>query len=247
MGKLIIATMIAVSSVFCCHAKEAITHSYKFKVRNWVPRIYDNMSSLGYRKYKLQQIDGVLDIEFTENNRPSIVVSDLVNKSHKINGKNITYTAKVNNDGDFEGPMTRVNLIGDNKTGKFTTASVVFYIDAEPSYNIGEDNEDNSLICTFAGKGTTSTKTIKAWERYTYTDNKGKTRSALRQVTLGKYRIITTLRGYDAGTLGCGCYAYGHTSPTRVAGALGPTDFVDDVASTWGAWRATYLQTYYIP
>lgn len=246
------ATLIAMMTLVvstCCHASytDKLIHGYKFRMTEYVPKIFDNMESLGYRRYVTQRIEGELDIEYIEGSRPAISIEDLVNKSHRINGEYVTYKTTVNNDGEIEGPITRVNLIGNNKTGKFTTASVVFYMDAEPSYNVGEDEEDNSLLCTFAGKGTTSIKTIKAWEKYSYTDSNGKTRSALRQVTLGSYRIISTLRGYNAGTLGCGCSAYGHVSPTRIAGALGPTDEVDDVAAIWGVWRASYLQTYYIP
>ena len=48
----------------------------------------------------------------------------------------------------------RFNAIGSNKTGKFKTASICFYIAAEPSYNIGEFDEDNALYVMLAGKGT---------------------------------------------------------------------------------------------
>ena len=119
----------------------------------------------------------------------------------------------------------------------------MFYVDAEPSYNKGEDNEDNSLLCTFAGKGTCKKRTVKAWQSYTYTDSKGKKRTAQRLVTLGKFDIINTMKGYNAGTLGCGCTAYGHISPTRKAAALAPSCTVDDVASTFGIWSATYVET----
>ena len=250
MVKQVLITAVVLCAVLSVNAKESITHEYKFKMINNIPKIYDNMQSLGYRKYTTQRISGLMDVTYfdDEYTRPTIALSELVNLSHKISGANVTYGATVNNDYEMEGvPTSRINLIGDNKKNKFTTASVVFYADMEPSYNVGEDDEDNSLLCTFAGKGTTSVKTIKAWEKYTYTDANGKKKAALRKVTLGKYRIITTMRGYNAGTLGCGCHAYGHVSPTRVAGALGPTDTVDDIAATWGTWRATYYQTYYIP
>jgi len=43
------------------------------------------------------------------------------------------------------------------------------------------------------------------------------------------------LTGYASGQLGCGCYAYGHVSPTRIYG----TDTVVDTAAVWGTWKAT--------
>ena len=40
------------------------------------------------------------------------------------------------------------------------------------------------------------------------------------------------IRGYVAGQLGCGCYAYGHVSPTRILG----TCTVVDTAAVWGTF-----------
>jgi len=40
------------------------------------------------------------------------------------------------------------------------------------------------------------------------------------------------VHGYVAGQLGCGCYAYGHTSPTRILG----TCTVVDTAAVWGTF-----------
>ena len=146
-------------------------------------------------------------------NFPEITFGQLINKSHKIGGKNITYAAAVS-----EAIYPRVNLIGDNKTGKFKTASVVFGLDAYPSYSLGEDDEDNSLVITLSGSGAT----------------------ALKKIAGAKVRIIKSLKGTFGGTLGCGCTAYGHISPTRVAGPNGPTDIVDDVAAVDGTWRAVW-------
>lgn len=42
------------------------------------------------------------------------------------------------------------------------------------------------------------------------------------------------LRGSVAGTLGCGCRAYGHVSPTRIFGS----GAVVDTAAVYGTWKA---------
>lgn len=103
-------------------------------------------------------------------------------------------------------PYPRFSAIGSNKTGKFNVASVCFGIEAEPSYNIGYMNEDNGLYLTLSGKG---------------------------KLAKNKFKQAS---GYAAGTIGCGCSAYGHTSPTRKIGYHGTTDVVDDVAAVHGRW-----------
>ena len=224
-----------------CQAKTT-THVYSLKISQYVPRIYDNTESKGYRQYELQQLAGYLYFSFYKGvSRPEIFITGLYNKTHKIGGNNITYETTVDNAGYQVYP--RVNLIGSNKTGKFNTVSCCFYVDADPSYNKGGDTEDNTLLCVFAGKGTTKTRTVKAWQEYTYKDARGKKRTGTKLVTLGKYRIINTIRGNNAGSIGCGCTEYGHISPTRVAGALAATSEVDDVAATYGTWSASYVGT----
>lgn len=112
----------------------------------------------------------------------NISFQDIVNYTHKLsNGKNVTYDAYV----DDEKPL-RVVAIGNNKTKRFNVASLCFSMIAEPSYNIGEVDEDTSLYVTLAGKGI---------------------------IRNGK---IHSASGNASGTLGCGCYDYGHTSPTRL-------------------------------
>lgn len=131
-----------------------------------------------------------------------------VNKTHKLsNGKNVTYRVELDSDACWP----KFNAIGSNKTGVFKTASVCFAIGAEPSYNIGEYDEDTSLFITLAGKG---------------------------KVT-AKGRIAAS--GYAAGSLGCGCMAYGHVSPTRKIGEHGVTAVVVDVAAVHGTWRMKFL------
>ena len=105
----------------------------------------------------------------------------------------------------------RFNLIGSNKTGVFKTPSVSFFLVMEPSYNIGALDEDNALYVMLSGKGTTAVQ-----------------------------GNVKTLTGNVAGTIGCGCTAYGHKSPTRVIGEFGATDNVDDVAAVYGTWKAVF-------
>ena len=57
---------------------------------------------------------------------------------------------------------------------------------AEPSYSIGEVDEDNTLMLQLSGHG-----------------------------TLNK-NVLRTLRGSVSGRIGCGCTDYGHISPTRL-------------------------------
>lgn len=243
--RTVFAILVGLATIWTCFAesKMTITHTYALTLKQQVPRIYDNTTSKGYRKYQSQSIKGYLHLSYPEDGegRPDIFITGLVNKTHKIGGSSITYSVRVDNDGEYVWP--RINLIGNNKKQEFRTPSVVFYVDAEPSYNKGKDDEDNSLLCTFAGKGTCKKRTVQAWQSYIYTDSKGKKRTAQKLVTLGKFDIISTMKGYNAGTLGCGCTAYGHISPTRKAAALAPSCTVDDVASTFGTWSATYVET----
>lgn len=126
-----------------------------------------------------------------------------MNTAHKLsNGKNVTYDVML----DDEGRGFTFNAVGSNKTGIFNGASVCMSIVAEPSYNVGELDEDTSLYITLAGKG---------------------------RLKNGR---VSYVHGRAAGTLGCGCTAYGHVSPTRAIGWNGPTDEVVDVASTYGTW-----------
>jgi hypothetical protein len=101
--------------------------------------------------------------------------------------------------------------VGNNLTQVFKTPSVSFSLAMEPSYNIGPLDEDNALYATFSGFGTLNARS-----------------GCVRQ-----------LRGNLAGTLGCGCMAYGHTSPTRMLWFFGANlSRVVDVAAVWGTWSA---------
>lgn len=132
-----------------------------------------------------------------------------MNKTHKLqDGANVTYTVSIDSDAYFP----RFNAIGSNKTNEFNTATICLPIVAEPSYNIGELNDDTSLYVTLSGQG--------------------------KLASDGKVKIAN---GYVAGTIGCGCKAYGHISPTRKIGIDGPTGQVDDVAATYGRWRMRFI------
>lgn len=239
-----LTVMIAVGALTALNASygELFVNEYSLRIRQQVPRIYDNSTSLGYRKYQGQTIKGTLYIVYDmkdKNQRPRIFVDGLENRTHKMsNGKYITYKTTINNSGDLSGPITRVNLIGNNRTDVFKTASIVFYMDAEPSYNVGKDDEDNSLLCTFSGNGSSSKKKVKAVNQ---------TGNQVRIVDYGKQLVISSVKGVDAGTLGCGCMAYGHKSPTRVAFYFGHTDIVDDVSASFGKWYLTYKSSYVVP
>jgi len=189
-----------------------ITDVYDLKIALKVPRVYDNTKSLGYRKYQRQTIKGYMYVTYTaEDTRAIVEIDELVNTTHKINGRNITYKCKVNESALY----TRWAYLGDNKKNKFTTPSVVFYLEAEPNYNIGEVDEDTSLFVTLSGSGTTSKSKIKGCV------------------------VPSKLSGTVSGTLGCGCMAYGHTSPTRLIGPCGPYYCaVTDVAAVYGTWTA---------
>ena len=195
--------------------KAAITDVYTLRMNIQTPRIYDNMTSQGYRKYTLDVLEGDLRITYPldESERATVEVVNLVNKRYRVGGKNVTYITYVD-----ESIIPRVNVIGDNKKSEFKVPSIVFALECDPSYNIGEVEEDNTLYITLGGKGST------------------------RMATSGRGRrvqVINRMSGNLAGSLGCGCKAYGHVSPTRVNGAYGPIKTrVDDVAAVYGTWTA---------
>lgn len=179
--------MIFVLVPFMAFAKTCV---YDVTMRLHVPAIVDNMQSLGRRVYKTQLLKGrmtVTDGEF----EPTVAFTALENRSHKVSLRYVSYDVAVDKVG--------WHAIGDNRTGVFRKTSVFLSVEALPSYALA-DGEDNTLILTLAGRGTTD-------------------------------RAIS---GYAAGQLGCGCYAYGHVSPTRIYG----TCTVVDTAAVWGTWRA---------
>ncbi len=126
---------------------------------------------------------GNLQFIYKDDGQIEIKVLDLVNKSHKVNGTPITYTCY---DIPYSGHQTLVVGIGNNKTGVFRQGGVEFAFQADPSYNIGTLDEDNTLILEFSGYG------------------------SLRG------DVLRNMRGSVKGQIGCGCMAHGHISPTRL-------------------------------
>ena len=148
-----------------------------------VPRIYDNMASKGYRKLQPQKLVGDLQFIYKDDGTTTVRVKNLVNKTHKINGIPISYVC-YDFPYDYHEPL--VVGIGNNKTGKFKQGGAEFAFQADPSYNIGKVDEDNTLILELSGYGTL------------------------------KGDVLKNLKGSVKGQIGCGCMAYGHISPTRL-------------------------------
>ena len=195
---------------------------YDLTIRLNVPQVINNTESLGKRVFRSQTIQGSLFIYWLDDGSYIIDFDNLINRSFKVGGKNVTYTGTI--DSDLVYP--RFNYIGDNKTDIFKIPCMSFYLELEPSYAIGGNTEDNSFFLLLSGKGTSMVKGVE------------------------KIRIAKSIFGYAAGTQGCGCYAYGHKSPTRKASIVGPSDIVEDVVPTYGVWKAkrkkrTYFDSFY--
>ena len=120
---------------------------------------------------------------YSDSGETVVKVKDLENRTHRINGNRVTYTCY---EYPYDDNQNLVVGIGNNKTLKFSQGGAYFSFVAEPSYNIGEVDEDNTLMLQLSGHG-----------------------------TLNK-DILRTLRGSVSGRIGCGCMAYGHVSPTRL-------------------------------
>lgn len=181
MEKALLTLLAATMSAFTALCQTVDT--YKFTMNLRVPRIYDNMASKGYRKLQPQRLAGELQFVYKDNGTVKVRVRNLVNKTHKINGVPISYVC-YDYPYDYHNPL--VVGIGSNKTGKFKQGGADFSFQADPSYNIGGVDEDNTLILELSGYGTLRGNTLK------------------------------NLRGSVKGKIGCGCRAYGHVSPTRL-------------------------------
>ena len=200
---------------------QVVTDVYQLTLHLKVPRVYNNTQSLGYRKPNNQIVKGLLFVSYDDSKldegggvaRPVITIEGLYNKTHKLsNGKNVVYDPVTIYEYD---PMPRINVIGNNATEKFKTATAIFKFEANPSYNIGEIEEDNTLIVECSGFGTVRS-------------SKG-------------CQIIKRLSGMCTGQIGCGCMAYLHLSPTRYWWWCGWLHFADDVAAIQGRWSAQWL------
>ena len=164
-------------------ASSQIVDTYRFTMNLKVPRIYDNMASKGYRKLQPQRLVGELQFIYSDNGYVEVRVNNLVNKTHKINGVPISYVCY---DYPYDHHSPLVVAIGNNKTEKFKQGGAEFAFQADPSYNIGGVEEDNTLIIELSGYGTL------------------------------KGDVLKNLKGSVKGQIGCGCRAYGHVSPTRL-------------------------------
>lgn len=189
MKRLILLAMLP----FMAFAKTCV---YDVTMHLRVPAIVDNTQSLGRRVYKVQLLKGQMTVKDT-GWEPDVTFTALENRSHKVSRKYVSYDVVVDKVG--------WHAVGNNRTGNFRKASVFLSLEATPSYALA-DGEDNTLILTLAGRGTTD----------------------------------RSISGYAAGQLGCGCYAYGHISPTRIYG----TDNVVDTAAVYGTWRARKVKEY---
>ena len=197
------------------------TDVYDFKMLIQVPRIYDNTHSLGQRKWQAQLICGQMLVNYdTCSLAPRITFVNCVNRSHKIGNKYVTYLCEEG----CEETERRWVVMGNNYTRTFTQGSCYFHAEFNPSYNVGDDEPDNTLLLDFGGRGT------------------------LQPVRLAKGYALKVRRwtGFCVGMMGCGCRAYGHISPTRALGFCGPVldEVVDVAAIPMGKWVAVYRCSY---
>ena len=114
-----------------------------------VPQVFSNTTSLGYRKYHRQTIKGNMSIIWMSDGSFSFEFNNLVNKTFKVGGGAVTYQG-------IEGRnivYPRLNWIGNNKSDSFKTPCLSFYLELEPSYSKGGNNEDTSFYLLLSGKG----------------------------------------------------------------------------------------------
>lgn len=146
--RTMLAALVAVSALFA-HSDPvpAWADRYDLKLTLKVPAIVDNMESKGKRVYKTQRLRGTLVAYYYDEGRdPYLAVVGLYNKDYKIRGKCVTYETMVS------GVLWRA--VGDNRNEVFRKAAFGFRLEADPSYNVGDDEPDNTLILTLAGAGT---------------------------------------------------------------------------------------------
>lgn len=146
--KFIIGTVVASLTIACSSVARGDCALWELCARINVPRVYNNSESLGKRAYQVQHVHGYFTVEDSSypGGEPTIEFVELVNKTHKVGGKFVSYEANAS--------AVRWHVIGNNKTGKFATPSVCFQLEAFPSYAIGESpDEDNSLNIVMAARG----------------------------------------------------------------------------------------------
>lgn len=183
MNKRSMLSVFSAALIFSFTATAQIVDVYSFRMLLYVPRIYNNMESMGYRKYQLQTISGQLMLIYTDSGETVVKVNGLENRTHKLNGRPVTYTCY---DWPYDDNGVLVVGVGNNKTLRFTQGGASFSFVAEPSYNVGAVDEDNTLMLELSGRGSI------------------------------RGDVLRNLSGSVCGNIGCGCKAYGHVSPTRL-------------------------------
>ena len=133
--------MLLVLAPLLCLAR---TDVYRIEMRFNVPAVVDNTESLGSRTYRQQRVVGTMRVVHGEE-EPRLEPF-LTNRSHRVGKTFVTY--------DTMAYGTGWHAIGSNRTGVFRRASVFTSIEATPSYALA-DGEDNTLILTLAGRGST--------------------------------------------------------------------------------------------
>ena len=144
-----LVSFLAIAAPMFYHDATADAVVYKITMNLKVPRVYDNTQSLGYRKPQRQSIVGYVMVDKSADPgqyEPLISFFDMENRTHKIGGKRVTYM-------DSYADEVMWRYIGNNRTGIFRNTLVKFRMDMNPSYNIGEDEPDNTLIVTLSGFG----------------------------------------------------------------------------------------------
>ena len=137
---------IVFSATSVGRANTNVTDIYELRMRLKIPAIIDNMESQGRRKYKSQLFYGELRIHYTGKDgdySAEISIPALTNRSYKIRDNCVTYRTEITG-------YPIWSAIGDNKTGVFNKATLAFGINADPSYNVGDDEPDNTLILTLS-------------------------------------------------------------------------------------------------
>ena len=117
---------------------------YDVSMRLYVPRVYDNSGSSGYRKYQSQKLVGNLCV--TTDGRATM---SLTNLTHRVGGQRVTYDVEVED--------ALMALVGSNAKNVFKTSSVTLRITALPSYIPAyRPTDDETLELTLAGRGSSS-------------------------------------------------------------------------------------------
>lgn len=186
---------------------------YKVSMNLTLPRVYDNMSSQGYRAPHRETIVGTMKVDWLNptNTKPVVTFSTLTNRNHKVSsGKLVTYEV-------YDRPEAPLLVfLGSNKTGVFRRPGIDLELILNPSYNIGvKELQDNTLYVELSGYG--------------------KYRKTKEMV------VAKSFTGNVVGRMGCGCAAYSHLSPTRFMTWWGyGLMSVTDIAPLHGTFRLTW-------